>query len=195
MSYIDSLADSKARPSRSAGTSLTLSSRAATVLRLTFGVVLMIDAVLKWLPGFRDSYLSQVQSAAAGQPHWLHFWFHFWLNLQSGSPMFWAVLAGLAETVCALVVLFGVARRPGYLFGAAYFLLLWAVGEGFGGPYTSGATDVGTGIIYTLLFLFLFAAGPQAQNEDLSLDQKLVARHPGWKRIADFGRNRPQAAS
>ena len=49
-----------------------------------------------------------------------------------------------------------------------------AVGEGFGGPYMSGSTDVGTGIVYALLFITLltFARPP----ERLSLDRVLVPR-------------------
>jgi uncharacterized membrane protein YphA (DoxX/SURF4 family) len=187
MSYVESLPqrDSTAHAGLSR---LTLSSRAGTGLRLTFGVVLMIDAALKWLPGYRDSYLSQLKGVAQGQPGFLHGWFHFWVTLQSGSPSVWADLTGIAETSIALVLLLGVARRPGYLIGAGYMLMVWAVGEGFGGPYSSGATDVGTGVIYTLLFLFLFVYAPSAEHESLSLDQALVARVPSWKRVADFGR-------
>jgi hypothetical protein len=33
--------------------------------------------------------------------------------------------------------------------------MVWAIAEGFGGPYTSGASDIGTAIIYAVLF-----AGP-----------------------------------
>ena len=35
-------------------------------------------------------------------------------------------------------------------------LVIWAVPEGLGGPYTAGATDIGTGIIYTLVFILLY---------------------------------------
>ena len=115
---------------------------------------------------------------AQGQPSFLHGWFHFWITLQSGSPSLWPDLTGVAETAIALVLLLGVARRPGYLVGAGYMLLVWAVGEALGGPYTSGATDIGTGIIYTLLFLALFVSAPTAGKEHLSLDRALVARHP-----------------
>jgi hypothetical protein len=38
---------------------------------------LAIDAVLKWLPGFRSGYLSMISSAGQGQPGWLHPWFSF----------------------------------------------------------------------------------------------------------------------
>lgn len=167
-----------------------------TIPRLAFGVVWLIDAVLKWLPGYRHSYLSQLKGAAQGQPAFLHGWFHFWIMLQSGSPALWADITGITETALALVLLLGIARRPGYLIGAGYMLMVWAVGEGFGGPYTSGATDIGTGIIYTLLFLTLLAFSPAARAERLSLDRVIATRHPGWSRLADLTfRDRTQGAS
>jgi len=160
--------------------------RGATILRLAFGVVLAINAVLKWLPGYRSTYLSQLKAVAQGQPSFLHGWFHFWVTLQSGAPSVWADLTGVTETALALVLLLGVARRPGYLVGAGYMLLVWAVGEGFGGPYVSGSTDIGTGIIYTLLFLALFTFSPPARDERFSIDRLLAARHAGWRRVADL---------
>lgn len=54
-------------------------------------------------------------------------------------------------------------------------VLVWSVGEDFGGPYPRAQTDVGTGIIYTLLFLALFAVAPSARRERLSLNRVLVA--------------------
>jgi uncharacterized membrane protein YphA (DoxX/SURF4 family) len=163
-----------------------LASWGATSLRLAFGIVFAINAVLKWLPGYRDSYLSQLKDVAQGQPSWLHGWFHFWVTLQSGAPSFWADLTGVTETALALVLLLGVARRPGYLVGAGYMLLVWAVGEGFGGPYVSGSTDVGTGIIYTLLFLTMFVYAAPSLQERFSVDRILAARHTGWRRFADL---------
>jgi thiosulfate dehydrogenase (quinone) large subunit len=192
MSFADPLTTpADQSPNRRAAATAASTARAGyglTMLRICFGVILTINAILKWLPGYRETYLAQLKGAAAGQPHWLHGWFHFWITLQSGSPALWADLTGIAETAIAAVLVFGFARRPGYLFGALYMLLVWGVGEGFGGPYTSGATDVGTGIIYTVLFLVLFVCAPPAEQEHLSLDRILVARHPAWKRVADFGR-------
>jgi uncharacterized membrane protein YphA (DoxX/SURF4 family) len=164
----------------------------ATILRLAFGVAWTINAVLKWLPGYRSSYLSQLKAVAPGQPSFLHGWFHFWITLQSGTPSLWADLTGVTETAIALVLLLGVARRPGYLLGAGYMLLVWAVGEGFGGPYVSGSTDVGAGIIYTLLFLTLFVVSPPARDERLSVDRLLARHHPGWERFADLSFARRQ---
>jgi uncharacterized membrane protein YphA (DoxX/SURF4 family) len=115
-----------------------------TAVRLLFGGIFAIDAVLKWRPGFRHQYLSTIKSAASGQPAWLHGWFHFWINLQSGAPTAWATLVGLTETTLAIVLIFGIARRAGYLLGAVYTIFLWAVGEGFGGPYTAVSASAGT---------------------------------------------------
>lgn len=155
------------------------------VVRILFGVIFSIDAMLKWLPGYRRTFLSDIGGAASGQPPWLRGWFQFWLGLISVTPLLFAVLIGLTETSLALVLLFGVARRAGYLGGAGYGLLLWTVPEGFGGPYTAGATDPGTGIMYALLFLTLLTFAPPARRERLSLDRVLVARWPRWRVVAE----------
>jgi nitrite reductase (NO-forming) len=101
-----------------------------TTVRVLFGIVFGVDAVLKWLPGYRDTYLAALKSASASQPTWLHGWFHFWITLQSKAPTSFAVLTGLAETGLALILLLGVARRAGYAVGVVYSLLIWSVGEG-----------------------------------------------------------------
>jgi uncharacterized membrane protein YphA (DoxX/SURF4 family) len=171
-----------------------LSGWAGTILRLAFGVVWAINAVLKWLPGYRSTYLSQLKAVAQGQPSFLHGWFHFWITLQSGASSLWADLTGETETALALVPLLGLARRPGYVVGAGCMVLVWAVGEGFGGPYVSGSTDIGTGIIYTLLFLTLLAFSAPARQERISLDRLLAERYPGWRGIADLSRRRNDRA-
>jgi nitrite reductase (NO-forming) len=156
-----------------------------TIVRVVFGIIFGIDAYLKWLPGYRSTYLSQLKSVAHGQPSWLHGWFHLWITIQSSAPTLFAVLTGSAETGLALCLLLGVARRLGYTAGAVYTLLIWGVGEGFGGPYMAGATDVGTGIVYTLLFVTLLAFAPPARRERLGLDRFLVPRWPWWRFVAE----------
>jgi thiosulfate dehydrogenase (quinone) large subunit len=156
-----------------------------TTVRILFGVTWAIDAFLKWLPGYRHSYIDNLKTAAQGQPSWLHGWFHFWINLQSGAPTLFATLTALAETALAIVLLFGVARRAGYAFGVVYMLLVWAVGEGFGGPYVAGSTDVGAGIVYSMLFLTLLAFAPPARRERFSLDRVLEGRWAWWRHVAE----------
>jgi thiosulfate dehydrogenase (quinone) large subunit len=156
-----------------------------TTVRLLFGVIWAIDATLKWLPGYRHTYISNLKSAAQGQPSWLHGWFHFWINLQTGAPSLFATLTGMTESALALVLLLGIGRRAGYTVGALYALMVWAVGEGFGGPYTSGSTDIGTGIVYTMMFITLLVFAPPARRERLSLDRLLVSRWRWWRFVAE----------
>ena len=159
--------------------------RAVLAVRLLFGVAWAIDAVLKWQPGYRHSFLSQLQGAAQGQPSWLHGWFHFWITLQSHAPSVFADLTGVAETSLAIVLVFGIARRAGYTMGIVYSLLVWSVGEGFGGPYTSGATDIGAGIIYALFFAAMLTSAPAAAREPFSLDRLMIRRWGWWKLVAE----------
>lgn len=172
---------------RAAGTGVPSPSAGwtGTTVRLLFGVIFGIDAALKWLPGYRETYIGQLKSVAHGQPSWLHGWFQFWINIQSSAPTLFAVFTGIAETALALCLLLGLARRLGYAAGAFYALLIWAVGEGFGGPYTAGSTDVGTGIVYALLFVTLLAFAPPARRERLSADRFLVSRWHWWRFLAE----------
>jgi nitrite reductase (NO-forming) len=156
-----------------------------TVVRMLFGVIWAIDAFLKWLPGYRHTYIDNLRSAAQGQPSWLHGWFHFWINLQASAPTLFATLTGLTETTLAVVLILGVARRVGYSLGVAYMLMVWAVGEGFGGPYVPGSTDVGTGIVYSMLFLTLLVFAPPARRERFSLDRLLERRWGWWRHVAE----------
>jgi hypothetical protein len=66
------------RPTRPAGRRKATPSAGwtGTIIRLIFGVIFGIDAYLKWLPGFRKTYISQLKSplvepviVGKNQPH------------------------------------------------------------------------------------------------------------------------------
>lgn len=78
------------------------------------------------------------------RPGWLKPWFSFWVNLQSPHPTVWAHVVAVLETLVALAIPFGVAGKVSYLAAAAFSVVIWAAAEGFGGPYTCGASDIGT---------------------------------------------------
>src|SRR5450432_9193 len=124
-------------------------------LRITFGIIWLIDAVLKWLPGFRSGYIGMITDAGQGQPAWLHWWFSFWTNLQRPEVAFFAYSVAAIETLIAIAVIAGFARKITYISAAAFSVLIWAVAEGFGGPYTTGSADIGTAIIYAVVFVGL----------------------------------------
>ena len=157
-------------------------------LRITFGSIWLIDAVLKWLPGFRSGYMGMISGAGQGQPGWLKPWFSFWTNLQSPHPGFFVYVVAVLETLVALAVLFGVARKVTYIGAAGFSVVIWAAAEGFGGPYTSGASDIGTAIIYALVFMCLLTLSAYTGPDTYSVDHYLERKISWWWTIAEFGR-------
>jgi len=87
------------------------------------------------------------------------------------------------------VLLIGFARRLGYIGAIVFSLAVWAIPEGFGGPYSAKAvpTDVGTGIIYAVVFAALYGletlAGPASWSVDTALEQRI----PWWHTVAEPG--------
>lgn len=157
------------------------------VFRVVFGLIWLVDATLKWLPGFRNDYMDTIMGQAQGQPTWLDPWFNFWIDLQHPYPAFFAGLVAFAETVIALSLIFGFARKLVYSGAIALSLLIWATAEGFGGPYTAGAADVGTALIYALVFALLLTLSYYQGPSRYSVDYWLEQRTTWWYRIAEVG--------
>ena len=157
-------------------------------LRFTFGGIWLIDAVLKWLPGFRSGYMSSIKGAGMGQPGWLQWWFNFWINMQHPAPTFFAYLVAVLETLVALAVIFGFARKASYIACAVFSVVIWALAEGFGGPYVSGASDIGTAIIYALVFMCLLTLAAYTGPDTYSIDHYLERKISWWWKIAEIGR-------
>ncbi len=169
-------------------TTCRLSPWPMSALRIVFGLIWAVDAALKWLPGFRSSYMSTIMGIAQGQPGWLKPWFRFWIDLQHPRAMFFAYLVAVVETLIALALIAGVARKLTYVSAAIFSVLIWATAEGFGGPYTSGASDIGTAVIYAILFLGLLALSYYAGPSPYSLDYYLERRYSWWWRVAEVRR-------
>src|SRR5579863_4149471 len=130
-----------------------------TIFRILLGVAWLTDGVLKFSSGFVNSFLDSVQTSQANAPSWLSGWFSFWANQASTNAT--AILA----------------------------LLIWAVPEGFGGPYQSGSggTDIGTGVIYAIAFLGLILINATYGPSRYSLDYFIEKHFRGWRKIAEFG--------
>ena len=50
---------------------------AAAAVRTAFGIIMAIDAYLKWQPAFAAHYVGYLQNAMKAQPLWLAPWFNF----------------------------------------------------------------------------------------------------------------------
>jgi uncharacterized membrane protein YphA (DoxX/SURF4 family) len=158
-----------------------------SALRVGFGVIWLVDAALKWLPGFRSGYMDTIMGQAQGQPGWLKPWFDFWINLQHPRALFFAYLVASVETLIAVALIAGFARKLTYGAAIVFSVLIWATAEGFGGPYTSGSADIGTAVIYAVVFaallLFSYYLGPSRLSADYYLESKIS----WWHWIAEVG--------
>src|SRR5579864_2985895 len=83
----------------------------AAGLRVAFGVIMAVDAYLKWRPAFAAHYVGYLQNAANGQPPWLVPWFHFWLHIVARNSAFFVGATRLLETAVCIGLLLGLARR------------------------------------------------------------------------------------
>jgi nitrite reductase (NO-forming) len=155
------------------------------VFRVVFGLIWGIDAVLKWLPGFRSTYVAAITGVANGQPHWLAWWFDFWVKLQAPRPNLFAYLVAVLETLVALAIILGFARKFTYISSAVLGVVIWSVAEGFGGPYMSGSSDIGTAIIYALVSMGLLALCYYAGTSRYSVDYYLERRISWWWKVAE----------
>lgn len=93
-----------------------LAARVA-LIRLVFGLIWALDAWLKWQPDFISGFQDAVAEGAKHQAAFLKPWFDFWIHLTSIDPPILAVLTALLETLIAISLLFGLARRPMYIVG------------------------------------------------------------------------------
>ncbi|HET9098494.1 MAG TPA: hypothetical protein VFN51_02655 [Candidatus Saccharimonadales bacterium] len=132
-------------------------SKRIAIVRIAFGLVWLADASLKFEPAFFRGIFNIVKAADSDSPSWLNWWFHSWFRVIGAYPHLFAALIMISESLLALMLLAGVARKVTYIGGAILSFLLWAVGEGFGGPYVAGSTDIGAGIVYVLAFILLLS--------------------------------------
>jgi uncharacterized membrane protein YphA (DoxX/SURF4 family) len=150
-----------------------------------FGLIWAIDAYFKWLPDFQHNFMKIVQGGAASQPGWLGPWYQFWQTALQPYAHSLALLSAIIESVIAVALIVGFARKPLYIVGALWSFGIWAIPEGFGNVSRAAYTDIGTSIIYVAVFAALWAIDSCTGPRRYSLDA-LIERHvPLWKRIAE----------
>ncbi len=161
-----------------------------TTFRILLGLVWLVDGALKFISGYVDIFLSDVESSQANAPGWLSGWYSFWATQASAHATLIVYTVGVLEVLLGAALVLGFLRKIAYSAGVVLSLLIWAVPEGFGGPYTggSGATDVGTGLIYAIAFLGLIVINATYGTSRWSLDSLIERKFPAWARVAEFGR-------
>jgi uncharacterized membrane protein YphA (DoxX/SURF4 family) len=155
-----------------------------TVFRIVFGGLWLVDGAFKFAPGLVEQFPSMI--SGDGQPAWLQGWFTFWQNQAAANPAFWVYTTGVLELAVGLGLVLGFMRKVTYIGGAILSLFIWAVPEGFGGPYGPGSTDPGGGIVYAMVFLMLIVINSAYGPSRWSLDFLLERRWRFWARLAEF---------
>ncbi|HEX6795018.1 MAG TPA: multicopper oxidase domain-containing protein [Casimicrobiaceae bacterium] len=164
---------------------------ASAALRIAFGIIWAIGAAFTWTSQFAANYVGYLHNAAHGQPSWSGWWFDLWIAAVTPHATLFVWLTRLAETLLAVALLLGFARKTTYVLGALFSLLIWATAEGFGGPYTVGATNMGTALSYVLIFLLLIGINYRGGTSPYSVDYLIERRWPGWRRVAEWSRDVP----
>ena len=164
---------------------------ASAALRIAFGIIWAIGAAFTWTSQFAANYVGYLHNAAQGQPGWSAWWFDMWIAVVTPHAMAFVWLTRIAETLLAIALLLGFARKTTYVLGALFSLLIWATAEGFGGPYTVGATNMGTAITYVLIFLLLIGSNYRGGTSPYSVDFLIERRWPAWSRVAEWSHGIP----
>ncbi|HET8764905.1 MAG TPA: multicopper oxidase domain-containing protein [Rhodanobacter sp.] len=173
----------------------TLPAMARTALRVAFGLIWVVNAALTWTNEFAVHYVGYLHNAAQGQSAWSGWWFSLWIAVVTPHAMLFVWATRIIETALALALVFGFARKTTYIAGALFSLLVWSTAEGFGGPYAVGATNMGAGIVYVLVFIALLVINSRSGPSPYSLDFYIEKRCSGWRKFSELsGASQPRPA-
>ena len=164
---------------------------ASAALRIAFGIIWAIGAAFTWTAPFAANYVGYLHNAAQGQPTWSAWWFDAWIAVVTPNAAVFVWLTRIAETLLAIALLLGFARKTTYVLGALFSLLIWSTAEGFGGPYTVGAANMGTALTYVLIFLALIGINYRAGTSPYSVDFLIERRWPAWRRVSEWSHGIP----
>lgn len=158
---------------------------AKDLFRIGFGLIWLIDAAFKWTPEFRREFVGMINDAGQGQPGWLHWFYRFTHDTFTTNPSAWAYAIAVLETLIGLALVLGFARKLTYIVTFLTGLGIWAVAEGFGGPYNTSSTDIGAAVMYAVVALGLLALNYESGPSRFSVDYYLEQRISWWHRVAE----------
>ncbi len=162
--------------------------RLSRFVAIIFGLLWGIDGYFKFQNNLYQQIPGIVQEAGVGQPAILSGWFSFWHGVVSSAPMLVTYGTGFLELSIAFALITGFARKIAYFGGIMLALFIWAVPEGFGGPYGTGSVTVGGGDIYALGLLFLTVLGATYGRDRYTLDYIIEGHLSWWSKIAEVPR-------
>jgi uncharacterized membrane protein YphA (DoxX/SURF4 family) len=130
---------------------------AFALLRIVFGLIWALNTWFQANSAYIDYlFLQSFNAGIDGQPAWLAGYTQAVIHaIQAMGPARVAVATVVIDGLLALSLITGLWLRFLAWVGIAYNLFMWSTVGGLGGPYTQGATDPGTAIVYALAFVFV----------------------------------------
>jgi nitrite reductase (NO-forming) len=159
---------------------------AVTLFRIAFGIVWLLDGLMKftWLQS--SDVIKLAQGAGQSQPTWLHPWYNFWIASVTSAPTAFLYSTGVFELALGVALIVGFLRKTAYLAGIMLSLMIWAIDEGFGGPYGPGSTDIGAAIMYVFVFVAIIIAERSVKHDKYSLDALIERKLNGWRHLSEL---------
>jgi hypothetical protein len=127
------------------------------LLRILFGLIWVLNTWFQADSAYINHlFLQSFDAGIKGQPAWLaHYTQGVVYIIQTlGAPRV-ALATVVIDALLAFSLLAGIWVPFFAWVGIIYNLFMWSTVGGLGGPYTQGATDPGTAVVYALAFFFV----------------------------------------
>jgi nitrite reductase (NO-forming) len=133
------------------------------LVRITFGVIWLIDGVLEWQPADFHNFLQLITAVGQGQPAPLAALINLGHSLVAVNPILANGLLAALETAIGLSLITNVLSGWALRVSALLAVGIWVFGQGLGMVFMAGATDIQSGPLYVLVSLMLLRALPAAK--------------------------------
>jgi nitrite reductase (NO-forming) len=129
-------------------------------VRITFGVIWLIDGALEWQPADFHNFLQLITAMSQGQPAPLAAVISAGQAVVAVNPILANGMLAALETAIGLSLITNSLSRWGLRISALLAALIWVFGQGLGMVFMAGATDIQSGPLYVLVSLMLLKALP-----------------------------------
>ncbi len=129
-------------------------------VRITFGIIWLIDGALEWQPADFHNFLQLITAMSQGQPAPLAAVISAGQAVVAVNPILANGMLAALETAIGLSLITNSLSRWGLRISALLAALIWVFGQGLGMVFMAGATDIQSGPLYVLVSLMLLKALP-----------------------------------
>ncbi len=137
-------------------------------VQVSLGAFWIVDGLLQLQPKmFTSAFANKVITpVAVGQPDFVSSPIRLGLNILHYSPVFFDVSFALIQLIIGCLILNRKSVKTGLIFSAFWGIVVWALGEGYGGIFSGHALLLmgapGAALIYVILSLAVLPARKDA---------------------------------